>query len=77
MLTCQELVEVVTDYVEGSLSDEDVQRFDEHLASCMGCATYVAQMRQTIELTGTLREEDLSPDARDALLARFHDWNRR
>jgi anti-sigma factor RsiW len=75
-LTCQELVEVVTDYLEGRLSSGDRLRFEEHLVLCSWCATYLDQIRETIRLTGSLREEDLSPDAQDRLLAAFRDWKR-
>lgn len=72
--TCQELVEVVTDYLEGEMPAERRLLFEEHIAWCDWCQTYVEQMRETIRLTGTLREEDIEPEARDALLALFHDW---
>ena len=73
-LSCQELVELVTDYLEGALSRRDRKRFDAHIAACEHCTLYIEQLRQTISLTGTLREEDVSPDARDALLAQFAQW---
>jgi anti-sigma factor RsiW len=76
-LTCQELVEVVTDYLEGSMPAERRLLFEEHLAFCDWCRTYLEQMRATIRLTGTLREDDLDPEARDALLHVFRDWKRR
>ena len=73
-LTCQQLVELVTDYFEGALSPADAQRFEQHLEVCPGCVTYVEQMRETIRLTGRLREDDLVPAARDELLAQFRNW---
>jgi anti-sigma factor RsiW len=73
-LDCQELVELVTDYFEGALSRRDRKRFDAHIAACEHCTLYIEQLRQTIALAGTLREEDVSPDARDALLAQFAQW---
>jgi anti-sigma factor RsiW len=76
-LTCEELVEVITDYVEGRMPVERRLLFEEHIAFCSGCETYVAQMRDAIRLTGTLREEDLSAEARDALLAVFRNWRSR
>lgn len=76
-LSCQELVELVTDYFEGSLPVGRRLRFEGHLASCPSCATYVSQMRETIRLTGTLREEDISAEARDALLSVMRDFNSR
>lgn len=73
-LTCQELVEVVTEYLEGAMPAEQRMRFEEHLAYCSWCQTYLAQMRETVEVTGMLREDDLSAEARDALLRVFRDW---
>ena len=73
-LTCQELVELVTDYFEGALPPADVDRFEQHLDVCPGCVTYVEQMRETVRLTGRLREDDLAPGARDELLAQFRNW---
>jgi anti-sigma factor RsiW len=73
-LTCRELVEVVTDYLEGRMPAERRLRFEEHVAVCDGCQTYLEQMQETIRLTGTLREDDVRPEARDALLRVFRDW---
>ncbi len=75
-LTCRELVEIVTDYVEGALPPGEQRRFDEHLAECDGCETYLEHIRTTIELTGALREEEVDPEARDALLEAFREWKR-
>jgi anti-sigma factor RsiW len=76
-LTCKELVEVVTDYLEGRMPAERRLLFEEHLAFCDWCQSYLEQMRATIRLTGTLGEEDLTPEARDGLLGVFRDWRRR
>jgi anti-sigma factor RsiW len=73
-LTCKELVELVTDYLEGSLSSEDKERFELHLASCDGCAAYLQQMRKTIQAVGNLEEISLSPQAKENLLGLFRDW---
>jgi anti-sigma factor RsiW len=73
-MTCKELVELVTDYLEGRLTAAEVRRFDEHRELCEGCATYVDQIRATISVAGSAREEDLPPGAADALLAEFRDW---
>ena len=75
-LTCKELVEVVTDYLEGGMPVDQRLLFEEHLAFCSWCQTYVEQMRETIRVTGTLKEEDIGPEARDALLDVFSDWKR-
>ena len=70
-LDCRDLVELVTEYLEGSLSEADRRRFEEHLAECDGCTDYVAQMRTTIELTGHLGTDDVDPIALDTLLEAF------
>jgi anti-sigma factor RsiW len=75
-LTCQELVELVTDYLDGALSRRDRARFEAHLADCEHCTEYVEQFRKTIAMTGTLREEDVDAAARDALLEHFAGWKR-
>ena len=73
-IPCRELVELVTDYLEGALSPEQHARFENHIAGCDGCTTYLEQMRETIRLTGTLREHQISPAARAALLHAFRGW---
>lgn len=73
-LTCLELVALVTEYFEGALDAADVQRFEEHLVFCDGCANYLEQMRASIAATGRLREEDLPPALTAGLLDAFRDW---
>lgn len=73
-MTCVELVELVTEYLEGSMPADQRTRFDTHVSGCEGCTTYLEQFRITIRLTGMLTEEQLTPDARDALLGVFRDW---
>ena len=73
-LSCQELVELVTDYLEGALPAYDRERFDAHIGACDGCTRYLAQIRVTIELTGRLTHEQLDPAAEAALLEAFRDW---
>jgi len=75
-LTCQEVVEIVTEYLEGSMAVEHRLLFEEHLLICSGCAAYLDQMRGTIRLTGALRADDLDPAAREELLDLFRDWKR-
>jgi anti-sigma factor RsiW len=75
-LSCQELVELVTDYVEDALSPDDRARFEEHLGICDGCRSYVEQMQATVRVVGRLRPEDLGPEAEQMLLAAFRDWKR-
>jgi anti-sigma factor RsiW len=74
-LTCQELVELVTDYLEGALPAEDVARFEAHLAVCPGCESHLEQVRTTIAVaraSGDLAE----PPEMSALLEAFRDWHR-
>ena len=73
-MTCIELVELVTDYLEGSMPADERARFDEHISGCEGCTSYLEQLRITIRLTGMLTEEQIAPDARAALLDAFRDW---
>jgi anti-sigma factor RsiW len=72
--TCQELVELVTDYFEGALPDPERTRFEQHLAGCDGCTTYIEQLRQTIRALGKLTEDKISPEAQQQLLQVFRDW---
>jgi predicted anti-sigma-YlaC factor YlaD len=74
-LNCQELVELVTDYLEGALAPGDLRRFEEHLGACDGCTTYLDQLRWTIQLTGSLTPDDLSAEAESALLDAFRAWH--
>ena len=73
-LSCQELVEAVTSYLEGALPDADRLELERHLETCDGCRQYVEQLRTTIVLTGEARPLDLTSEAEDALLAAFRDW---
>ena len=73
-LSCQELVELVTDYLEDRLSPDDRRRFDEHLDVCADCSEYVEQVRQTVSGLEGLPEEVLPERTRDALLEAFRGW---
>lgn len=77
-MRCQEIVEIVTEYVEGVMPEEEQRRFEAHLSICPGCVTYVEQIRETIRATGELpKEETLSPEMRDGLVTQFRDWRRK
>jgi anti-sigma factor RsiW len=73
-MSCRELVELVTAHLEGALSLEDRMRFETHISGCDHCSTYLEQMRLTIQLTGALRVDDVSPEAEVTLLRAFRDW---
>ncbi len=75
-LTCRELVEIVTDYLEGGLTDADRRRFEDHVGECDGCAGYVDQIRTMIEIVGRITVDDLTAETRDGLLVAFRDWKR-
>ncbi|MGY4708693.1 anti-sigma factor family protein [Mycolicibacterium sp. CBM1] len=75
-LDCDELVELVTDYLDGTLDLATSARFDLHLADCDGCANYLQQFRSTVRTVGRVGADDLDPDFRDRLLATFRDFRR-
>ena len=73
-LACRDLVQLVTDYLEGALPETDRRRFESHLDACPHCSRYMGQFRQAISATGKLHEDDVSPEAREALLSAFRNW---
>lgn len=75
-LPCQDFVELVTDYLEGTLSPELRARVETHLADCDYCVDYLAQIRQTIRTLGQLDEEPVAPTTRTRLMAEFRNWKR-
>jgi anti-sigma factor RsiW len=75
-LTCRELVELVTEYLEDALSERERARFEAHLVSCPGCGAHLAQVRETIRILGTVPPESLSEEAERDLLAAFRGWAR-
>ena len=75
-ITCQELTELVTGYIEGTLSAHEMALFEQHLNFCDGCDWYVDQMRTTIATVGRIEEADVPGDMRDRLLAAFRDRGR-
>jgi anti-sigma factor RsiW len=74
-MTCQELVELVNDYLEGALPPEDAARFEAHVAICPGCDTYLEQVRTTIAVTRASGDV-VEPEAVSPLLEAFRDWHR-
>ena len=71
LISCQEVVEVVTDYLEGRMSPEDVAIFEAHLELCDGCKWYVEQMRITIATVGRIDEADVPDEMRKTLMDAF------
>ena len=74
-LACQQVVELVTDYLEGALPAGERRRFEHHLAGCPHCTEYLAQMRETIRLTGRLTAEDLTPEMRADFTDLYRRWH--
>jgi anti-sigma factor RsiW len=73
-LTCEEFVELVTDYLEGALDPATEDRFVQHANDCPGCDIYLEQFRETIRLTGRIEPENVDPATLDRLLDAFRDW---
>jgi anti-sigma factor RsiW len=73
-MACQDLVEVVTEYLEDALPADLRARFDRHLQICDACRSYVEQIRLTIRLSGHVESGTLSPNTRETLLAAFRNW---
>jgi anti-sigma factor RsiW len=75
-MVCEELVEVVTEYLDGALPRRDRRRFERHLKQCPWCESYLEQIREVVRTLGRLTEETIPPEARDELLVAFQDWHR-
>jgi len=73
-IVCQQAVELVTDYLEGALSRRDRRRFERHLRACPNCTGYLEQIKMTIELTGEIEPDDLSPRAKADLTELYRRW---
>jgi predicted anti-sigma-YlaC factor YlaD len=73
-MPCNEIVELITEYLEGGLSASERERFEEHIGFCDWCLSYLDQMRQTIEMTGELRAEDVPPGLQERLMVVFREW---
>ena len=76
-LTCMEVVDAVTDYLEGAMGPIQWLRFQMHLGMCVGCRTYLKQMKQTIQTMGCLPAEPIPPNVRDELVERFRTWKKK
>ena len=75
-MTCRELVELVTEYLEGTLPLQDRTRFEHHLVFCTWCVDYLQQMRETLRAAGRLRESDVPEESKEKLLRAFRQWKR-
>jgi anti-sigma factor RsiW len=73
-MNCHTLVELVTEYLEGALPDDERARLEGHLAGCEHCQRYLEQIRLTMRLTGMLTEDQIEPEAREALRDVYRSW---
>jgi len=73
-MTCREVVELMTDYLEGALTAADRARFEEHIAGCAGCTGYLEQLRVSLRVLGALAEVPVPEAQRRELVAAFRDW---
>jgi len=76
-ITCKEVVELITEYLDDALSLEERTRFEQHLVTCPGCKAYLRQIRQTIEASRQLTEESLPSGVKEELLDAFREWRKR
>jgi hypothetical protein len=75
-ITCREMVELMTDYLEDAMTSDTRERFERHLAGCDGCTNYLGQLREAIRATGMITEEEIPAERKDELLGAFRDWHR-
>ena len=75
-ISCQEVVELVTEYLDRAMPPDEVARFEHHLVLCDGCDYYVEQIRLTIAAVGRIGDEHVPPEMREALVAAFRDFKR-
>ncbi len=73
-LKCQQVVELVTDYLEGTMRRSERRRFEAHLRGCPNCSAYLRQMQATIRAMGALSTDDVAPAALDELTEMFRHW---
>jgi anti-sigma factor RsiW len=75
-ISCQEVVELVTDYLDRALPAEEASLFEQHINFCDGCDWYLDQMRTTISSVGRITEEEVPLETRAKLLTAFREWKR-
>ena len=76
-LTCQEVVELVTEYLENTLLPEMRKRLEEHVVECSGCENYIEQVRLTVDMLCYIAKESAFPATKQELLRLFRDWKKR
>jgi anti-sigma factor RsiW len=75
-MTCRQVVELMTDYLEGNLPARDRARFEEHIAGCDGCRAYLAQLQTTREMVGRIANEPMPASVERELIEAFRNWRR-
>jgi len=75
-MNCRQVVELMTEYIEGTLSIDERTRFEEHIAGCDGCRAYLAQMRTARQLARRRADEPIPPTLERELLDAFRNWRR-
>ncbi len=75
-LSCQDVAEIITEYLEGEMSVPKRIRFHMHVGLCKDCRNYLQQMKYTVQTLGKIPAEPISPETREALLERFRDWKK-
>jgi anti-sigma factor RsiW len=75
-VTCQQVVELVSDYLDRALSPDEASLFEQHVNFCDGCDWYLDQMRATVATVGRITEQDVPDETREKLLAAFREWRR-
>ena len=76
-IRCHQIVELVTDYLEGALDEADRTRFEMHIIVCRGCENYLEQMRRTADVVGDAPGDEPDPEQMEELLEAFRSWRRR
>jgi anti-sigma factor RsiW len=75
-MTCREMVELMSDYLDGALAEPERARFEAHLRGCEGCTNALDQLRTMLRVTGSLRDEPVADEQRELLRSVFRDWRR-
>ena len=75
-MICRDVVELMTDYLEGALAPADLARFEDHIAGCNGCRAYLEQLRKTLQVTGRIANTETLPASLESgLTTAFRDWH--
>jgi len=75
-ISCQEVVELVTGYLDQTLEPDEASLFEQHINFCDGCEWYLDQMRTTVSTVGRITEEEVPAETREKLLTAFREWKR-